>query len=523
MKDEENISAGISANIWAKLSILIFSSIVCLIFSELFARWWLNYKILSFTLVPPAESLALSNEHSKLTEHLDQKYINEIPIAKNVDRSLYSLELPPPKLSNMDLEADRIARFQEFGAKGLYSPQSYYVWNRSFVEDKSFRDSRFYSAKLDLPIDVFRPLNGNSRPRYRNPVSERLPSGLITNKYGWRGDDLKYQGDPRQILLAFVGASTTIDHHKFRYSHPELVGFWLNKWAVEHGFEVHFDIINAGREGITSKDIVQIIEQEIAPFKPDLIIYHEGSNQFIPSSAIDNQDSPVSQRYKEIAKSKLTQLIRNTAVYSALIKMVERLIWNIEGSLMEPSKPDYSLRAVIQEENPDPFRTDLPLNLPQIINDLDTINQKVKTFQGRLLISSFTWFAREGLVLDADRHRHIYDQLNGFTWPLRYSDIKRVSDFQNRVFKNYCNAKDLRYLDVDSMLPHDPDLFIDAIHMTEPGIRIRGWILFNMLVPIIEGGLRSGDLPRKDLPRNPDPWDYGLVERISLETISKSN
>ena len=49
----------------------------------------------------------------------------------------------------------------------------------------------------------------------------------------------------------------------------------------------------------------------------------------------------------------------------------------------------------------------------------------------------------------------------------------------------------LHYLDA-----FDPDLFADATHNTPAGVRLRAWIVFPQLLPIIESRLASGQWPR---------------------------
>ena len=45
-------------------------------------------------------------------------------------------------------------------------------------------------------------------------------------------------------------------------------------------------------------------------------------------------------------------------------------------------------------------------------------------------------------------------------------------------------------------MPSDPALYIDAIHDTYPGVRLRAWIVFQQLLPIIEKKLASGAWPK---------------------------
>jgi hypothetical protein len=100
------------------------------------------------------------------------------------------------------------------------------------------------------------------------------------------------------------------------------------------------------------------------------------------------------------------------------------------------------------------------------------------------------------MPLSPRRHTNIYNQLNTVLWPLRYADIRRLADFQNLVFKRYADARSIPFVDIAGQMPQDPNLFSDAIHMTDTGERVKAWIVFQQLVPVIRKALESGQLPR---------------------------
>ena len=74
--------------------------------------------------------------------------------------------------------------------------------------------------------------------------------------------------------------------------------------------------------------------------------------------------------------------------------------------------------------------------------------------------------------------------------------MRRMADFQNRVFEKYAGARGLPYLDVAGAFPQDPDLFDDAIHMKYEGLRLQAWIFVQALVPVITARVQAGMWPR---------------------------
>ena len=107
---------------------------------------------------------------------------------------------------------------------------------------------------------------------------------------------MPFQRQPRTVRIAFIGASTTVGNHFYPYSYPEFIGNWLNLWSDQRKLDVRFEVLNAGRESITSSDNVNIVREEVLPLKPDLLVYYEGANQFQLGSMVPGQPSGSASR-----------------------------------------------------------------------------------------------------------------------------------------------------------------------------------------------------------------------------------
>jgi hypothetical protein len=80
-------------------------------------------------------------------------------------------------------------------------------------------------------------------------------------------------------------------------------------------------------------------------------------------------------------------------------------------------------------------------------------------------------------------------------WPFRYRDLARLAAFQNRLLAKYARVHGMPFIDFAHDMPLDPDLFIDAVHTNKAGSRLKGWIAFNQLVPIVEKHLADRHWP----------------------------
>jgi hypothetical protein len=379
----------------------------------------------------------------------------------------------------------------------------YFVWNAVFANERGCGDADTDTAflrSLPQPLTVFDPPDGSAHPPYRQLPETTTPLGLTTNRFGFRGPEIALDKPPGTVRIAFLGASTTLGFPMYPLSYPEYVGHWLNRWAERTGRDVRFEIINAGRAGMSSTDIAAVARDEVIPLEPDLVLYYEGANQFglDPST---NGSAAAARWTKGLPPGTWIRLRIWPSQYSALIRRLDRAIHILAArGGREPTKPGHPppWPDGLDEQSPDVTRADLPLSLPVILHDLDTIRAAVEHDGGELALASFVWLARDGLRLDPVRQAHIYEMLNGRFWPYRYADVRRMADFQNRVFARYAAAHGVPFIDVAGVFPQDPALFLDAIHFNHEGTRLQAWIVFQALLPLMRDRLASGAWPRPD-------------------------
>jgi hypothetical protein len=456
------------------------------------------------------------------------KYIDGIPLAEGVQRSWFADD-PPPLPNRRAVSADDAELVRRVEASGVTDgtrrADMFKVWNSVFVGP----DPCAHPYLKDAPgrIYVYDPPDGSPWPRFRFLPDTTTPIGLVTNAYGFRGGPVPLARQPRTIRIAFLGASTTVSSHHFPYSYPEHVGYWLNEWAAEKKLDLRFEVLNAGRESIGSPDIAAIMKNEVAPLVPDLVVYYEGANQFYLEPLVP--DLPPRPARLPVATPPppglFARILEDLSYSSALASRVKNLLAQY-GSHESPSpagtdsapgadgrewpKPEYRLvwPAGVDETDPDLARKDLPVTLSEILADLGRIDAMTEAVGGELALASFKWLVADGMVLDPVRHRFILEYLNFGYAPFRYRDLERLAVFQNRVLAKYAKQHRIDFLDLARMMPSDPDLFVDAIHGTPEGIRLRAWIMLQLLVPVIDRHLADGTWPKKSFPAVPPPAPY---------------
>lgn len=442
-----------------------------------------------------------------------------VPLAAGVSRDWFFENLPPlPNRTKPSREwQDVFWRIRSNPAEfGPFQPSDIFkAWNSKFAGDPCRHPLLKHAPGF---LYVYDPPDGRPSPPYRFLPDTTTPVGLVTNQIGWRGPPIEVPRQPRTVRIVFVGASTTVSGHHIPYSYPEFVGYWLNRWAQARGLDVRFEALNAGRESTTSIDIAAEMATEILPLRPDLVVYYEGANQFEIHSLIEGLPADARPPEREPA-SDAPGWLRGVAAYSALARRVLALVASDIGSDGgEWPKPDYRLvwPNDLDEQDPDLDYPRLPASLNQIQRDLDVIRADLAAVDGELALSSFVWIVKDGMVVHPIRDRNFLEHVNIGSFPYRYRDIERLVAFENRVFRKYAATHGLQFIDVARYMPFDPNLFIDPIHDSAGGIRLRAWIVLQQLLPVIEQRLASGAWPRPLATPEP-PLPTFTPRRIALE------
>jgi hypothetical protein len=416
----------------------------------------------------------------------DARYRDRVPLASGVDRSWYPEEPTPPPRVPLDAQlAARAARYPT----DPYTP--FFAFNRLYL------DREVCAGHQPDALDTFfffQPDDGRSYPTYRHLPHISPPGWFVTNNFGWRGPDVALNRPANVIRIAFVGASTTVDAYGVPFSHPELVEHWLNRWAEARHAPYRFEVINAGRTGIDSRSIAAIVGTELLPVDPDLVVFYEGANQFTPGGVMHSAFTRVFPRPRETFRER-TSLERRSALARRMLSAWDRLRG---GDGREPAKPPAVVTwpAGVDEQAPDLRSPRLPMDLPQVVRDLDRIREAVAANGGELAVSTFIWLAYDGMRLDLRRHAGIYRYLNDTFWPIPYAHVRRMADFQNRVFAAYARESAAPLIDVAAEFPPDPDLFDDPIHLNYAGLRLQGWMFLQDLVRLASERVGDGRWPR---------------------------
>jgi hypothetical protein len=167
------------------------------------------------------------------------------------------------------------------------------------------------------------------------------------------------------------------------------------------------------------------------------------------------------------------------------------------GDGSEPVKPIQWLRMPgVDEVHPDSRDKNLPVELPEIVADLSSIHDSLSGAGSELVLTSFSWMAKDGMTLDLPRQLRLFNHLNRDYWPATYDSMRRLADIQNRVYQDFAQRRHLPFIDFAAKFPLDTNLFVDAVHLDYPATRLQSWVIFQDLAKLIDERIAGQQLPR---------------------------
>jgi len=482
----------------ARLLLCGLTTLLTFVAGEIFLRHWGGYRLLSLRLeTDPMRSLAsLGGGGPGKDRYSLERYIADAGLTGAEEAWLRA---SPPVPQKPPIPPVFVTRHEKAGSYGAN-----HIWNDVYARSGDLRGVCPGLDELECAYLFHAPWE-TPYPHYRYPSGITLSTGLATNRFGYRGPDITIEKPPGSIRIACLGGSTTVCGPGLAHSYPELLEHFLDLWGAARERPVTFDVINTGRDGIGAADIAAVVRYEILPLSPDYVLYYEGSNDFDPRSVVQVKDPNV--RFRRPPRGVVPRdralgssdgnVLDRLSDHSAVFERIRMLKEATLQSGKEAPKPaqEFVLPEGVTEAEPDIRLVRGVLNLGKILDALGSIREDMEGAGGKMFLATFHWRVHDGMVLDPARHRSLYIYLNRYWWPISYANMRRAIDFQNRVYAAWAAENGVEILDVSGRMPAESDLFLDAIHMLDLGVRIQAWIVFQSLVPVLERDLDAGRIP----------------------------
>lgn len=329
--------------------------------------------------------------------------------------------------------------------------------------------SEFIIRKISPP-SLYSPLlalypKNKIKIELRTKINGFSPVGIIsTNSWGLRGDEPPAPSQwEKYFTMVAIGGSTTecigIDDHK---TWPYLLQKNLKKKYPKAW------IGNAGIIGHTTRGHIIFMKEAIPKIRPDAVILLVGLNDLGFSIAKDNRGALKPNDYykpgwrrKIFLKSRLAQIL-----YTWKLIVFDKVFVEKKSSpLRFISKP--------LEGNPMPLPDDLKTLLPFLTQYRENIKEIIKL--GKSMHMRVIFLTQPMLFDDTPYWRGMEGE---FYWiketrgKLSAATYWKMLDIYNKELIEICKEKNVEYLDLASLIPHNDSYFFDPVHFNEIGTQL---------------------------------------------------
>jgi len=279
----------------------------------------------------------------------------------------------------------------------------------------------------------------------RIPIPNSRFGPIRINSFGFRSPQIPKDKPAGLLRIAFLGGSTTYCAEVSRnaMTWPALV----TKAVHEHWPALDLDYINAGVPGYTIRDLLPALEKRVAPFKPDIIVIYEATNDLSANSYELAHEQGVAARYQEHNVGWLGR-------HSLLVYLIEK---NLEVMRLQREATNPSGKIKLDTARLDAeFRQDY-LNLVVASQKVAKVVVTV-TFSPRLRPGETPEARREAAAtaLYYMPYMALADLLTGYA-------------HYNQVIREVAKSHGTLLVGDEDSIPADARHYTDSVHFTDAG------------------------------------------------------
>lgn len=287
------------------------------------------------------------------------------------------------------------------------------------------------------------------RPNLRD-VSQKDGREFSTNSLGFRSAEITPEPAPDEFRLVVVGASTVAGAYAKTNSatFPALLERQLRQ--AMPGRTVN--VINAGVEGYTLREIEILVERGIMPLRPTAVLVYAGFND-------------------------MAYICRNSAGVSSPLQ-----------PLPAPSLPGWTLSGTIISKNTVALR-DSP-GRAGIVDPTDRIPDSyrqgldsiVTKLEGAGIAPVLLTVARGFRPEDGAAGRKLATSALYYNHCLDYEGLNKAGNLFNGVIAEVARSRKVPLVDLGQAMPGGPKYFVDAAHFTAAGEEAASQLIYQALV-----------------------------------------
>lgn len=304
---------------------------------------------------------------------------------------------------------------------------------------------------------------------YRPNIKDPNPGDNVeftTNTLGFRSPEIARLPAPGELRIAIVGASTVAGAYAKTNSatFPQLLEQRLRQ--AMPGRRVN--VINAGVEGYTVREIFNLVERAIIPLRPNVVVIYPGFNDMASICRVTSGKASIA--LQPVPAPELPR-------------------WVLTRELI--AKNTLPLRETPVRAN----KVDPKTNFPKAYGQ--TLDDTVTRLQAAGIKPVLLTVARAFKPGDGETGKRLATTALFYNYCLDYDGLNEAGSLFNQTITDVARKHRTLLIDLGRKMPGGPKNFVDAAHFTRAGEERSAEIIFHELVNDLDivkpGGLMANE------------------------------
>jgi hypothetical protein len=394
-----------------------------------------------------------------------------------------------------------------------------YLWNTNFLyRPNGYLEKLVREMHSDYVL-AFKPYDDTIYPHLRHYPNRPGRVGSITNSFGWFSSEVQFRKPPDTVRVGVLGDSTSGN------SIGRYLQSYFTAWAAAEKIPLKYEVLNASRAGASMADENKALQYELGPMGLDYVYLYKAPilpyREMIKIIPETHSASALLAKAAEHAQRPLKPLLPWSSLAN---RIVSRLSGEQpDGNLWEPWKPkiQVTLPEALQKEPPDVSGARLVPYWNKKLRDFDEYVRISKELGARPIVSTERWYVPGEEPLRAQSSAPLFKSVNGpMFWPLSYKDIKKFLRLNNEIISAWSKQNGLPLVDIDGLMPEDAALYTDGGHDVDFANKLRAWIVFQKMIPLVKEDLIAGRIPRQAAQSGDEhPYVHNPPLKISRQSL----
>lgn len=289
---------------------------------------------------------------------------------------------------------------------------------------------------------------------YRPNLKDLNPNddvAFTTNALGFRSRAIAPVPAPGELRIAVVGASTVSG----AYAKTNSATFpYLLEERLRHAMPGRLiNVINAGVEGYTVREIEQLVDRAIIPLRPNVVVIYPGFNDM----------AYICRTGRGMAKPILQPVAAPTLPSWVLTRELIS-----KNTLLLRETPVRAAKADLRTQFPGSYRQ----SLDSMVNKLNAAGIKPVLVTVARAFKPGDGAAGKRMATTALFYNHCLD----------YNGLNEAGSLFNQTIADVARSHGTALIDLGRLMPSGPKLFVDSSHFTRAGEEFSSGVIYRELV-----------------------------------------